>query len=590
MGTKYELRKPPAQVEISQERISQVAAEVGTYPVLVYALLNRGFSEKQIRDIMTSEFPGDALMKTPLVEADSAADRIIKALKNNERIGIFADYDCDGITSGFVMSWGLYAIKSALKSHSYIHLHYPQREDGYGLSSAFCESMKDKLDLVITVDNGIATREQEEVLDSYGIDLIVTDHHEPNLKTIPMLTKTAIVDPCYNNTGRSYLAGVAVAYNVVLTAARKVGISLNRGIFLPAVMLGTISDCMPMSYENACYIKAGLEFLNNNDKYAKFYLDAFYDSYNKKVKLPPVITPKDISFTIAPKVNSASRMGDTNLAAKALCFGIQNKKETLDLAKALTELNDKRKDETKEISDSVVSKLKLEDGQRLVTYDGSSYSKGLLGIIASKITNRFPDYPAYVYSEKDGVLDGSVRCDNEAIDCMDMFRQLKTEGIIEMCAGHSSACVVKLKKENLPAFVSKFSELYDFMDIPEVVKAVDACTSLSALTNDFLDKVSEIPFTTQEMPTFVIPNVFINRTKAMGKQKQHIELTLADNTAVKKVNWWNMAQHYEDIGSPKQVHLVCSVQQDFRSDKPCATIDIIDMVPVKQEKEDAHAA
>ena len=84
-----------------------------------------------------------------------------------------------------------------------------------------------------------------------------------------------------------------------------------------------------------------------------------------------------------------------------------------------------------------------------------------------------------------------------------------------------------------------------------------------------------------------MPNVFINRTKLMGKNKQHIELSLADSTAVKRIQWWNMAQHYEDLGSPKEVHLVCSIQQDFRYEKSYATLDIVDMIPVKGADTDA---
>lgn len=585
MGKRYTLRRPPAEVAISQDRIGKIAKEIGTYPVLVYALLNRGFTEQQIRSILQDEFAGDNIIKTPLKGAVKASDEIIEALKESKRIGIFADYDCDGITSGFVMQEGLVSLKRALKSDASISLHYPQRKDGYGLSNAYCEDAAGKIDFVITVDNGIATKAQEAILKKHGIGLLVTDHHEPNAKTLPNCT---VVDPCFSDMGRSYLAGVAVAYNVVLTAARKIGITLNRGIFLPAVMLGTISDCMPMSYENACYIKAGLSFLNDNDQYSQFFHEMFYDSYNKKVKEPPVITAKDISFTIAPKVNSASRMGDTRIGAMGLFLDFKEQKKLLQIAKKLTQMNDDRKAETAKIASDVVDNIQLGEADRIVIYDGSDYSKGLLGIIASKITNRFSDYPAFVYERnEDGVCSGSVRCDNEGIDCMEMFRQLKTEGIVKFCAGHSRACALAVEESKLQKFLNAFSMLYDSLDIPEVVKTVDATTSLKALSNDFLEKVNQIPFTTQEKPLFLVPNVFINRTKLMGKNKQHIELSLADSTAVKRIQWWNMAQHYEDLGSPKEVHLVCSIQQDFRYEKSYATLDIVDMIPVKGADTDA---
>lgn len=581
MGTKYELRRPPASVAIDTDRIGTIAKEIGTYPVLVYALLNRGFGEKEIREIVQSDTAGYDIMETPLNGAAEAAERILNAIKSNKRIGIFADYDCDGVTSGFVMQEGLHALKRALKSSCFILLHYPQRKDGYGLSNAYCEDAAGKLDLVITVDNGIATKEQEAILKKHGIDLVVTDHHEPNAKTLP---SCIIVDPCYSDLKRSYLAGVAVAYNVIMTAARQIGITLNKGVFMPAVMLGTISDCMPMTFENACYIKSGLQFLNDKDKFSSFYQDAFYDSYKKKVNIPPTITAKDISFTVAPKVNSASRMGDTRIAAAGLFFGVESDKRTLDVAKKLSELNDKRKAETSEINEKVVSKMKLADWQRVVTYNGSGFSKGLHGIIASKIANRFSDYPAFVYSIKDGVYAGSVRCDNDGIDCMEMFEQLKAEGVVRMCAGHSHACVLEV--EDIEAFERAFSKLFDTMEIQDVVKTVDATTSLKALSNDFLEKINQIPFTTQEKPRFLVPNVFINEAKMMSGGK-HVRLSIADNTSARRVDWWNMGQHYQDLGSPKAVHLVCTVQQDFRSNRPCAVVDIIDMIPIKEANENA---
>ena len=103
MGTKYTLRRPPASVAIDTDRIGTIAKEIGTYPVLVYALLNRGFSEKEIREIVQSDTAGYDLMQTSLNGAAEAAERILNAVQCNKRIGIFADYDCDAVTSGFVM-------------------------------------------------------------------------------------------------------------------------------------------------------------------------------------------------------------------------------------------------------------------------------------------------------------------------------------------------------------------------------------------------------------------------------------------------------------------------------------------------------
>lgn len=583
MGTKYEIRHPSAEVAIAKDRVSSVAREMGTYPVLVQALLNRGLTIEEIRELIMRDDAGAAIIRTPLKGAEEAARRIVMAVAAGKRVGIFADYDCDGITSGFIMEQGLRAIRKAMKSGCSIFLHYPQRKDGYGLSMEYCSKAVGTLDMVITVDNGIAVREQAEFLTKNGIELIVTDHHEPNPKTLP---SCVIVDPCYSGRSRSYLAGAAVTYNVVRTAALLVHARLTPEVFLPAVMLGTISDCMPFTFENACYIKHGLRYVNEGGGNAGFYQSIFYDSYKQRVNLPPVVTAKDISFTIAPKVNSASRMGDTRIAAAGLFLGGRGQEKVMEIAKALTALNDKRKNITADISEKVVPSITVPDYQRIVAFDGTSYGKGIAGLVASRIADRFPDYPAFVYVEREEggvvILSGSVRCSNESVDCMALFRQEKAKGHIEMCAGHAQACVVTVRKDKLNSFIESFSKLYDMQEFSAVVKGVDAVTSLKAMSNDFLEKVNAIPFTAQDKLLFCIPDVTISRVKFMGGGR-HVELHLKDSTAVRTVTWWNHGQFYRDMGSPEKVHIICGIQQDFRMDKTFATLDIVDIVPVKEE-------
>ncbi len=568
MKTDYIARRPDPSVAIDKDRISQLAFDCNSYPVLVYALLCRGFKEEEIKDLLTSESPGGKILSFPLNMTHMASAIILRHLQLGNKIGIFADYDCDGITSGYVMKTGLEQIKNHIGSQSIIALHYPQRADGYGLNNDYCHKAAEAgIKLIVTVDNGVATKEQCDLLSSLGVELVVTDHHEANKLTKP---NTIIVDPCVSDVSRSYLAGVAVAYNTVLATAARVELELDDDIYMPAVMLGTISDCMPMTYENACYIKRGLNAVNAGKS-------PFFSTMREKDKAVLDYTPVDISFNIAPKVNAASRMGDTRLGAAGLFLSDTTKIETV--IEQLCELNDKRKECTNEAKEAVV---KIADnGKKLIAFNGKGYQKGIHGIIAGEITKKFPDYPAFVYCVVDGICKGSVRCNNNGIDAMDMFRQLKSMGYLESCAGHANACVITVKEDKLDAFVDEFTKLYDSMAIPPVVVQYDAAASLKSLSNDVLVKMSEIPFTAQEQPLFLVKNVMVNSIKASKSNPQNIQFTLADNTAVKRVWGWGMADEYERKGSPKEVHLVCSLTQDFmRKNTPTATLRIVDMIPV----------
>lgn len=574
MGVRYIKRTPPEKVALSIDETGQLAKQCDSYPVLIYSLLNRGYSKTEIEDLLTADIPGDKLITAPLRGAEKAANEIVEKLRFGESIGIFADYDCDGITSGYVMHEGLTQIKNAITSASNITVHYPQRKEGYGLNLAYCEkAVKNHIGMVITVDNGIATKEQCKFLKSNGIKPIVTDHHEPNKEFLPDCT---IVDPCFNDLSRSYLAGVAVAFNVVNAIANIIGVKLDYDKLIPAVAIGTLSDCMPMSYENSCYVKRGLDIINDSSKTSCEFLRLMKDT--------EVLTTKDVSFSIAPKINAASRMGDTRLGAAGFFYHDEDKVNKV--IEKLDELNQERKKVTEKARD-VVSKIDVPEENRIILFNGAEYGKGVHGIIASEITKLYPNYPAFVYSErilpesKTVICGGSIRCANEAINAIEMFDQLKAMNIVSMVAGHSSACVIEIEKDKLDEFVQMFNKLFDSLEVPPVTVALDGQISMKEASNsDLLRKLNAIPFTVQEAPLFGINNVFVNGTKRSSNNPNNICFNFADNTASKWVWAWGFGNTYEALGKPKQVHLVCSVEQDFRRKTVSPTLRVVDMIPI----------
>lgn len=563
----YEQRKVPEECRISMNGIRKIAADCNTYPVLVFSLLSRGLKDYEIRTLFSGERPVN--VDTSLNGAENAADKILEYLKNGDNIGIFADYDCDGITSGYVMRTGLSIVRKELKSKSNIYLKYPQREEGYGINDNYCEveAPEKNIKLVITVDNGIATKSQCELLRARGIEMIVTDHHEPKKKLLPNCT---IVDPCYNDIERSYLAGVAVAYNVVYTIFKKVGLDHNDDL-LTAVMIGTISDVMPFSYENAWYIKNGLENINENP-------NLLFQTINSIREETTPYTATDISFDIAPKINAASRMGNTNIGAAG--FFLDDRDKIKEILKTLNEMNTERKKITASAK-AEVSKIKIKDWQRFIAFDGSDYKSGTHGIIAGEISKKYEDYPAFVYEKlQDGTYAGSVRCQNEGLELLDMFKNQKHLGNVEYFAGHKNACILRIPPGKLKSFIKSFSEDFDKQNIPPVICVYDAKTSLKALSLQFLERIEEIPYTAQEVPVFCIPHVVISQVHESKNNPDNIKLTISDTTAYRNVWAWGFGEKYKKMGSPKYVSIICSLCQDFMfKHKKKETLRIIDIIP-----------
>lgn len=572
MTNRYVRRIPPESLRYSQQRVGEIARDCNTYPVLVWTLLNRGIPEPGIRSLLKDDRPAEQLAHMPLNGAEEAAGHILQHLKQDDTIAVFADYDCDGITSGYVMKAGLEDAARHTGSKSTVILHYPQRKDGYGLSMDYCrKAVKDgTVRLVITVDNGITTKEECRYLQGNGIELIVTDHHEPYKNRLP---ECIIVDPCFNDKNRSYLAGVAVAFNVISALARLAGFSPDPDKYYPPVAVGTISDCMPMSFENSGYIKTGLESISNGK--ACRYLSLMGSC-------PTGLTAKDISFQVAPMINAASRMGDTRMGAAG--FFLDKEDEVVSAIENLQKLNDARREMTEQAK-KAIRNITL-GNNRIAVFDGSAYSKGIHGIIAGEIAKNFPDYPAFVYSifpDPFGkkICGGSIRCNNEGLDCLDLFRQLKDMHCVIKAAGHSRACVLEVYEDKMPDFLASFNSLYDSIDIPPVTKELDAPISLKdAMNLNFFQALRRIPFTTQEEPLWGVSNVIIQKVVPSKNNPDNICLYLMDNTSSQKVWAWGWGKKYAAMGAPRRVHLVCTITQNFMYQEELKpTMDIKDILP-----------
>lgn len=564
LNTMWKLRnESSARADI--DRVRRLAEKCSTYPLFIQILINRGYNDEDIVNMLLSPLNLIKTYTQPLKNSVEAAESIHFYLTNNSRIAVFCDYDCDGITSGYVMVKGLREISQKNGYNSQIVGYWPERDEGYGLNMEFCRKcIKAKTDLVITVDNGIAQNREVTFLKNNGIDVIITDHHM--LKRGIAAPNTLIVNPSYFKEERNYLAGVGVAYEVIKRVNDIAHKRINPLQFLDAVTIGTLTDVMPMSPENVATISLGLWQINNGHGHRLF------DEY--KSKCP--ITAKDISWTIGPEINAAGRMGETWTAVQAF-FDEEN---TSSIIKKLGRLNYKRKKITDEALENI-NYTAVDASDRFIAMNIPDAPKGMIGIIAGKMTDKFPEYPCYAYQEdENGICYGSIRCANEEVPLNDLLaNELEDERILNY-AGHNSACVMEIEKSKLNEFIAHFSACFDkVVDIKnkkETDILFDGIAPLSIATENNMNVFNMIPYAKNQEPTFVLNNLLV--TEHRETQSGGGFLKISDNTATKKVFLLQpIFKKYLALGCPNVINIIANIEQDFMKKTPSATLRIKDI-------------
>jgi len=414
-------------------------------PIVSQLLINRGMRDiDKIKSFLNndlSELYNPFLMKG----MSEAVSRIKEALDKKEKILIHGDYDVDGVTATALLFFTLRGFGA--KPVYFI----PDRlTEGYGLgSSGVEEAVRIKADLVITVDCGISSHEEVDALNKYGIDVVITDHHEPP-KILP--EACAIINP--HQKGCAYpdknLSGVSISFKLCHALSSELN---NRDFWnhLDLVALGTISDVAPMLGENRILVKEGLRLLKNlgSNKGIKALIGV---SGIKKDKIGTF----EIGFILGPRINAAGRLGSAGMAVELLLTDDdENAKE---LAKKLNEANQERQKIEKSTLKEAISKIEKDinfKDHKVIVLHNEDWHTGVMGIVASRISDKF-NRPAILISTKDGLGRGSGR----SIENFHLFEALAScEKFLKEYGGHQYACGLTILEENLPGFIKLINEL-----------------------------------------------------------------------------------------------------------------------------------
>ena len=395
---------------------------------------------------------GDPFLMSGMKEA---VDRI-NAVSSEEVIVVYGDYDVDGISATTILTKCLRLMGKTA------YAVIPERSDGYGLSEAVIERALEEFcpDLLITVDCGISAVNEVEYLQDLGVDVIVTDHHEiPD--TLPDCTIISCkLDDDYKFNG---LCGAGVAYNL---SRALIGDKADE--FLDMVALATMADSMPLIGENRILVTEGLKRIRQGKCIAA--IKSLLKNANVKE-----ITATSLSYSVAPRVNAAGRMGNANVALSA--FLSEDEYEVGVFTEQLNQFNAKRQNDCEELYKSAKNKLSNKSPLMKVNvlYD-KKWNTGLVGIVAARIAEE-TGKPTILFTESDGVWHGSARSNNS----INIFEALKyATKYSENFGGHAQAAGVTVRYENLSDFenaldeyVSKTCDISDFTSVvyvDEIVK------------------------------------------------------------------------------------------------------------------------
>ena len=537
-------------------------------------LINRGYDVEIIDALLNVGYSQELPMYNDLTNVNVGADIIESHIANGSNIFIFGDYDSDGVNSSYILSDAINQIIFNEDSSATISVKLPERTEGYGLNINWCKSIvenKDNDTLVITVDNGIAQEREVAYLLENGIDVLITDHHQPNGHTPK---DVFIIDAFHNNDDENNkgLCGAGVAFKLAMTLLDRYELSNRDELYykyLIHVAIATITDSMPMTIENIKYVYNGIELLK--DGYGSTAID-YYRTFNSNTDL----VPKDIAFSLGPQINSCGRMNNTGLA---LDYLFADEDDVEDLYNALVNTNDERKAKTKKALEIAEEMINIKEPVIAIQL---GEVEGIAGIIASNLSDKYSRC-SIVFSQIDDVLVGSARSDGY-INLLSVLKQIEYESdYIVKLGGHANACGITIKQSAFDEFKKAINEkiFHIISSNPVETKTtdinvvVDDIITVADLNKDNCETIRPLYFFTESTPVFAIKDVTINKVKYSGNNPNNVQFFISDKHGKFDFWTWGIGEQYKALGEPKLVTLIGELDNKFG--KP--SFNILNIIP-----------
>ena len=476
-------------------------------------------------------------------DMQKAVERIVKAIDENENILIYGDFDADGVTSTSVL------MKTFAFLGANVDFYIPDREaEGHGLNTKALVQLltKKKPKLIITVDNGISSVEEVKFINSFGRDVIITDHHEaPDI----MPEAYAIINPKAMNAldeklsakqieYLTSLAGVGVAFKLAQAVLEKYDKLEFCYEILPFVTVGTIADLVPLIGENRYFVTKGLELIAAGKHYGlKRMLDV------AGVSVENGLTAEQVAFTIAPRINASGRIDSVDAAIKVM---ISDNKQEIEMAIITLENFNKLRQEMCSQTFAEADEMWVNSKSRdnAIVLFSKDWHVGIVGIVASKFVEKYYK-PTFImnYSEETKTF----RCSARGVKELNLYEIISSiSELLEGFGGHQLAAGFAFSEEKV-----SFEEVKKALNktIDEMLNGqklvpsldVDLELSIDEVDIDLVDEISKLePFgASNPSPTFVVKNLNLKQKKLMGSTKEHLKLIVETQNGTLDCVWWS---------------------------------------------------
>lgn len=498
-----------------KETAVMLSQELDIDPFSAMLAVSRGITDPYELELLLS----DELMLCDLHELKDitlAADTINQAIKNNEKIAIYGDYDCDGVVATAVMYKCLKGLGASIVTY------IPDRiNEGYGMNMGAIDILKKQdVKLIITVDNGISSKDEIAYANSLGIKTVVTDHHLPP-QELP--EAEAIVDPHRVDCPSSFkdICGAEVAFKVVCAIEDKAPEQLIYD-YADLLSIAILGDIMPLVNENRCIVKVGINKIKNKPLVG---ISAILSVAGIDRK---TINSSKLAFSVVPRINAAGRMGSADDALKLLCC--DNMIDAISLANVIDSHNTHRQSTEKNVAELAIAAVE-DNGynhNNVIVVAGEDWHQGTIGIVASRLCERFGK-PSIVFSINGDVAHGSGR----SISPFHLHNALSAvSSFTEAYGGHELAAGVTVKTENIDVFRTAINEYASKVEKARPKLNVDLKINPAGLSIDMVEAMKLLePFGTgNPKPILAIMGVTLEKITPVADNK-HLRLLFSKNNA-----------------------------------------------------------
>ena len=558
----------------------EISKELNHLPDVVRRLLHsRGIKNKEEAEFfLNPDFEKGLLDPLEMKDMEKGVERILKAIKENEKIIIFGDYDADGVCSSVVFQDFFKKI-----GFNNFHVHIPDRYlEGYGLNRfAVEEFIKQKAGLIITLDCGVTNNKEVEVANKAGVDVVIIDHH---LAPEELPKAYAVIDAKQldDKSPFKFLCGAGTAFKTICALVKKGGFNVTAGWekwLLDVVAIATVADMVPLLGENRILVYYGLKVLKKTQRVG---LKSFYQKFGLNCA---EINSDDLGFVIAPKINVAGRMDHATISFNLLTT--ESPQEASWINGRLETMNDERKDMVEKILKEIDGELASKKGFEIIACGMADWHPGVLSIAANRLLDKY-NVPVFLWGKSGGDFKGSCRS-RGSLNLVDFMKTIPA-GIVGDFGGHALAGGFTVEEKNIEKFQQAVVDGYN--NFPKTksendILKIDGKLGLDEVDWSLFGVLEKLqPFGVDNpKPIFAFDGLEIARVKKFGNGGAHLQLDFNKTRGgiISAIGFF-MANNGGDgfaFRAGQKINLAASIDKNSFRGKNELRLRIMDAQPVK---------